>query len=68
MTYTVYAIFSEAAYQVATGNDQDHVMDFAERVCKKIGQWPNGFLCGDAKELKFNGKILQLQDLKQRQE
>lgn len=40
MTYDVYALFTEGAYLVASGNNQDHAADLAERVCKSIGQWP----------------------------
>ena len=36
MTYDVYAILPDCNVLVASGNDQKHVMDFADRMISKL--------------------------------
>lgn len=66
MTYDVYAMFKEGSYKVAEGNNVDHVMDFAERICKSIDQWPMAFATLTRGEHTINGKIFSFEDLKKR--
>lgn len=66
MTYEVYAMFREGSYLVVTSTDREHGMDFAERVCNKLGVWPVGFVSGVRGELKIKGKIFSSKDLKAR--
>lgn len=66
MTYDVYAMFTEGAYLVASGNDQEHSTDMAERVCKKIGQWPMAIATLVRGEHVLNCKIFSFENLKKR--
>lgn len=66
MTYDAYAMFKEGSYHIAHGNCQEAVLDRAERVCRELGVWPNGFIAGRRGELKLNCEIFELKDLKQR--
>lgn len=66
MTYDVYAMFREGAYLVASTNDREHGLDFAERVCKSLDVWPMGFVSGARGELKLNCEIFSLNNLKVR--
>ncbi len=66
MTYDVYAMFKEGSYLVASATDSEHGLDFAERVCKKMGQWPMAFATLIRGEHVINGNIFNLEDLKNR--
>lgn len=66
MTYDIYAVYPEGAYKVAESNNADHGMDFAERACKSIDQWPYAFLSMVRGEHVYNGKIFSFEDLKKR--
>lgn len=66
MTYDVYAMFREGSYLVASSNDREHGLDFAERICMEIGAWPMGFVSGTRGELQLNCEIFSLNDLKAR--
>lgn len=66
MTYDAYAMFKEGSYKVAEGNNAEHAMDVAERVCKQIGQWPMAFAAVIRGEHFINGSIFTLEDLKMR--
>lgn len=65
-TYDVYAIFGEAAYLVASSNDQAHGAECAERVCRQIGQWPQAFATLTRGEHTLRGTVLSWEDLKRR--
>lgn len=66
MTYEVYAMYPEGAYKVAEGTDSEHCTDFAERMCKSIGQWPWGFATIVRGEHTINAEIFTFEDLKNR--
>ena len=65
-TYDVYAMFGEAAYLVASSNDQAHGAQHAERVCKQLGQWPWAFATLTRGEHTIKGTVLGIEDLKRR--
>lgn len=66
MTYDVYAMFTEGNYLIATGNDKEHCADVAERVCKKLNQWPMAFATLTRGEHTIRGPIFSFDDLKNR--
>jgi hypothetical protein len=63
MTYDVYAMFREGSYKVAEGSDQNHVSDFAERVCAKLGVQPMAMATLTRGEHTLRGKIFSIEDL-----
>jgi hypothetical protein len=66
MTYDVYAMFREGSYLVASSSDQSHGLDFAERICKTIGEWPNAFATLTRGEHTLRGPIFTFNELKAR--
>ena len=66
MTYDVYAMFLEGSYLVASSNDQEHGLSFAERICEEVGAWPNAFATLTRGEHTIRGPIFTLNELKAR--
>ena len=63
MTYKTYAIFPEASYLVATGNDPRHCEDFAERVLKQHGIVPYAVATVEHNVHKVNAKLCSTEQL-----
>lgn len=66
MTYDVYAMFREGSYLIASSTDQEHGLNFAERICKELDAWPNGFATLTRGEHTIRGPIFTLNELKTR--
>jgi hypothetical protein len=66
MTYDVYAMFLEGSYLIASSNDRDHGLNFAERICKEVGEWPNAFATLTRGVHTIRGPIFTLNEFKAR--
>jgi len=66
MVYDVYAVFPEGNYLVASGTHREDCADFAEQVCRDLGQWPRGFATLTRGEHVIRGNLFSVADLKKR--
>lgn len=63
--FDVYAMYPDASYLVASGNDSQHATDMADQVLKELGITPWGVATLTRGEHTIRGPVYGVKELRQ---